>query len=240
MLPQALHTFQAALLLAVASATLSPLAFGESREMDRLLNRSEKIVKSIRNIQANEDSKIPASVMREAEGIILLKQYEAGVIFGAKGGFGLVVQKLEDGSWGIPAWVRTTEITGGIQLGAQKLNVLLVIMNKESLKVLRKSKFQLGLDATLTRGPTGSNYETRTGFDADILVYTDFQGYYAGATLGGSMLVADRRSNELTYGEKLEIPDIVSSDELTVPDFLQPVLETLVEIESTDAPRQDR
>lgn len=221
--------------LAMATVAFSPSSFAENREMERLLNRSEKIVKSIRNIQANEDSKIPASVMREAKGVILLKQYEAGVIFGAKGGFGLVIQKMEDGSWGIPAWVRTTEITGGLQLGAQKLNVLLVIMNDESLKVLRKSKFQLGLDATLTRGPTGSNYETRTGFDADILVYTDFQGYYAGATLGGSMLVADRRSNELTYGEKIEIPTIVSSRELNVPEFLQPVLDTLASIEADDA-----
>jgi len=223
----------ARLCLCGALLSLVPAALGnkESKERERLEKRSQRITEAVRHIHSQRESQVPASVIREAKGVIILKQYEAGVIFGAKGGFGISMRKKENGSWGPPAWVRTAEISGGLQLGAQQLNVLLVIMNEKSLEILKKRKFQLGVDATVTRGPVGSNYEARTGIDADILVYTDFSGYYAGATFDGSLLLPDRRTNELTYSERLEIADIIDSQELQIPEFLHGVATALHEIE---------
>ncbi|EDY80535.1 hypothetical protein VDG1235_149 [Verrucomicrobiia bacterium DG1235] len=232
-MPLRIRRFFAKILVAIAFAFLLSPTQAANKDEERLLRRSGKIATSIRNIQADESSKIPASVMSQAKGIIILKQYEAGVIFGAKGGFGLAMKRAESGDWGPPAWIKTGEISGGLQLGAQKLNVVLIIVNDKSLRMLEKAKFQIGVDASVTRGPTGSNYEARIGENADILAYTDYQGYYAGATFEGSFLLPDRRSNDLTYGERLEVAEIINSSELPTPAFLADVLELLAQIETS-------
>lgn len=215
-------------------ASLALLATGAGaadKDRERIERRSGKIATSIRNVQLDENSKIPAEVMKRAKGIIILKQYEAGVIFGAKGGFGIAMKRREDGSWGPPAWIKTGEISGGLQLGIHKLNVILVIAREGGLSMLDKPKFQIGVDASVTRGPTGSSFEARIGEDADLLAYTEFQGYYAGATFEGGFLLPDRRSNQATYGERFSVPEILNHPELEQPSFATPIVELLSLIE---------
>lgn len=178
---------------------------------------------------------IPAVIMQKAKGLIIIKQYEAGVIFGAKGGFGVALRRTTEGDWSPPAWIKTGEISGGLQLGAQKLNVVLIILNEDGLKMLNKPKFQIGVDATVTRGPTGLNYESHMTNDADIFAYTVNEGYYAGATFEGGFLLPDRKSNEVSYKERLEVPQILESDTLQAPAFFDRTLRLLHEIENPDS-----
>ncbi|MDQ8179013.1 lipid-binding SYLF domain-containing protein [Pelagicoccus sp. SDUM812005] len=202
------------------------------KDTSRLVRRSEKLANSLVDIQSKETSMIPPAVMQKAKGLIILKQYEAGVIFGAKGGFGVALRRTPDGSWSPPAWIKTGEISGGLQLGAQKLNVVLIIMNDDGLKMLNKAKFKIGVDATVTRGPTGANYESNMSDVADIFAYTVNEGYYAGATFEGGVLLPDRRSNEVSYQRRLEISEILASDSLESPFFFERTLKLLGEIES--------
>ncbi|MDQ8204377.1 lipid-binding SYLF domain-containing protein [Pelagicoccus sp. SDUM812003] len=225
--------FKAFLLTLIALATL-PLASAGDVEKDqaKLLRRSARIVKSLEMLQIEEDSKIPANIMSKARGIIILRQYEAGVIFGAKGGFGIAMIKDQDDQWSAPAWIKTGEISGGLQLGVQTLNVVLLIMNTESLRMLEKAKFQIGVDATVTRGPTGSTFEARIGEGIDLLAYTDTEGLYAGATFEGGFLLPDRKSNQLTYGERLSVPDIVKNPQIESPEHLSKLSVLLKRIEN--------
>lgn len=226
-----------AFLLMIAASFVS--AQEEDKALSRLDRRSEKLANSIRDIQAAEHSMIPAEILRKAKGLIILKQYEAGAIFGAKGGFGVALKRKTNGEWGPPAWIKTGEISGGLQLGAQKLNVVLVILNEKSLSMLAKPKFQLGVDASVTRGPTGSNFEASLGMYSDILAYTGYDGYYAGATFEGGFLLPDRKSNEVCYGERLEVSQILSSSELKVPFFLLRVTKLLTDAEDASQKPQE-
>lgn len=223
------------LLLVFAAIALASSAHSQDRDTARLMRRSEKIANSIRDIQVDESSKIPASIMRKAKGIIVLKQYEAGVIFGAKGGFGIAMKRAADGQWGPPAWIKTGEISGGLQLGAQKLNAVLIIVQEDGLKMLEKANFKIGVDATITSGPTGSNYQANTGVYADILAYTNYEGYYAGATFEGGVLLPDRRANETSYGSRFEVAEILDHPELVAPDYTADIFNLLREIEQETA-----
>lgn len=177
---------------------------------------------------------IPAAIMQKAKGLILIKQYEAGVIFGAKGGFGIALRRKPGGNWSAPAWIKTGEISGGLQFGAQKLNVVLVILNEDGLKMLNKPKFQIGVDATVTRGPTGSNYEQSTGSDVDIYAYTVNEGYYAGATFEGGFLLPDKKSNEVSYKQRLDAPEILESTNLAIPPYFARIMNLLQKIENPE------
>lgn len=170
--------------------------------------------------------------MSEARAVIVLKQYEAGVIFGAAGGFGIVVKRDSEGEWGAPAWLKTGEISGGLQLGAQKLNVVLIVVRDKALEMLDREKFQIGVDAYVVRGPTGTFSESNIGEDVDILAYTVYEGYYAGATFEGGFLLPDNRSNEICYGERLAVSDIINHPDLPKPEALLKLFELFEAIET--------
>lgn len=228
------------LLLALAASPLAPRLCSQDRDESRLQRRGERIAQSLSEIQADPRSQIPPGIMREAQGLIILKQFEAGVIFGAKGGFGLALQRSANGQWGPPAWIRTGEISGGLQLGAQRLNAVLVVMKQDGLSMLNKAKFEIGIDATITRGPTGSNYEANVREDADILVYTNYEGYYAGATFEGSVILPDRRANQTMYGQQLEVSEILEHPDLTTPIFLDEAIRLLAQMEQDPAADSDQ
>ncbi len=221
--------------LSLGCSSVGSSIFGEDevdKDTSRLMRRSEKLANSLVDIQSEESSMIPPAVMQSAKGLIIIKQYEAGVIFGVKGGFGVALRRTKAGEWSPPAWIKTGEISGGLQLGAQKLNVVLVIVNEDGLKMLNKAKFQIGIDARVTRGPTGSNYESNISEDADIYAYTVNEGYYAGATFEGGVLLPDRRSNETCYQQRLEVREILAREDLEIPSYFERILRLLAEIET--------
>ncbi|MBC2608227.1 lipid-binding SYLF domain-containing protein [Pelagicoccus albus] len=206
------------------------IANAADRETNRMERRAEKLAASLRDIQSLEGSQIPPNILKQAKGVIILKQYEAGVIFGAMGGFGIVAVRNDEGNWSTPAWLKTGQISGGLQLGAQKLNLVLLIVKEEGLEMLKKAKFQIGVDASVVRGPTGSNPESKA--DADILAYTVYEGIYAGATFEGGFLLPDKKLNEYSYGQQLAVLEIINSHELKRPEPLNIVFESLQAIEN--------
>lgn len=218
-------------LAAIAIASLFFPVANADKIHDRLAKRGAKIATTIENIQIEDASRIPAAVIRKAKGIIILRQFEAGFVFGGKGGFGLAMKRNEKGDWGPPAWIKTGEGSWGLQIGAQTLNVILLIMNEEGLQMLEKAKFRIGIDAAATAGPTGRTVEIKSGIDSPILSYTDTEGFYAGATFEGGFLMPDNKSNLAVYEDWLSVPEILESNELTFPPYAFRVIELLKKIE---------
>ena len=199
---------------------------------DRLEKRGAKIATTIANIQIEDESRIPSTVIKAAKGIIILRQFEAGFIFGGKGGFGVALQRKANGDWGAPAWIKTGEGSWGLQIGAHSLNVVLLIMTEDGMKMLEKAKFRIGVDAAATAGPTGRTGEIIIGSNTPILAYTDSEGFYAGATFEGGFLLPDYKSNLATYDEWLSVPEIIASDTLAPPHYAAPIIALLEKIEA--------
>ena len=203
----------------------------EDRDVERLARRADKLASTIESIQVNEKFRIPATIMREAKGIIVLRQYEAGFVFGAKGGYGIALVKDEDGKWGPPAWIKTGEISGGLQVGVQSLRVVFVIMTDNGLNMLKKTRFRIGVDASVTMGPTSANAQVKSGAYSALLAYTDTEGLYAGATFEGGFLLPDNKSNGLTYDQDLSVQEILYNRELVLPSYADRVVALLRDIE---------
>lgn len=217
------------LTLALAALCGAPLIADQSEE--RLIKRAGKLVSTIENIQIEDSSRIPASILKEAKGIIILRQFEAGFVFGGKGGYGVALKRNGEGDWGPPAWIKTGEGSWGLQIGAQSLNVALLIMKEEGMDMLAKARFRIGVDASATAGPTGSNVEAKIGADTVILAYTDTEGLYAGATFEGGFLLPDYKANLTTYDEWLDVPEIISHEDVVVPAHLEAISALLEGIE---------
>jgi lipid-binding SYLF domain-containing protein len=85
-------------------------------------------------------------------------------------------------------------------------------------------------------GPVGRSLEASTDLQltAEILSYSRTRGVFAGVTLGGATLRADRDANERFYGERLDSTDIVLDGETgtALPEAAERLREALAAIAS--------
>jgi lipid-binding SYLF domain-containing protein len=77
---------------------------------------------------------IPASLLQNAAGYAILSVLKVGMGWSAAVGTGLVVARLEDGSWSPPSAVGLGSFGWGLQAGGEMTDLLLVLNNTETVK----------------------------------------------------------------------------------------------------------
>ena len=187
----------------------TPATAGADGEAARL----DEAVAVLEEIMGAPDSAIPEAILDGAVAIAVFPStFKAGFIFGAQRGRGFVVARYADtGAWSAPAFLTLTGGNVGLQVGAQSVDVVLVIQNRRGLTRLLANQFKLGGDASAVLGPVGRSVEASTDLQltAGILSYSRTRGVFAGVTLGGATLRADRDANERFYGQRLDSTQIV-------------------------------
>jgi len=78
----------------------------------------------------------------------------------------------------------------------------MLIMNKNGMKHLLSSEFELGADASVAAGPVGRHAEGNTDWKmrAEVLTYSRARGLFAGVTLNGASIKQDKDSTREFYG----------------------------------------
>src|SRR5256885_15021348 len=104
-------------------------------------------------------------------------------------------------------------ITGGsigAQIGAQAVDIVLVIMNRRGLQNLASNEFKLGADAGVAAGPVGREASAGTDVQmrAEILSYSRARGLFAGVNVNGSSIRADEDATQRFYGKAMKTADI--------------------------------
>jgi lipid-binding SYLF domain-containing protein len=179
------------------------------------LERSERFLDEIMDTEYNM---IPRKLMRRAKGIIILRQYKFGFIFGAKGGHGIAMLKDADtGQWGPPSFITTGEGSIGFQIGGQSVDSVFLIMQEDGLDILRGSHFRIGGDVSVAAGPIGRNAEFKVAPEVAILSYSKAKGLFAGISLEGGALWTDKDANEVFYGSRHEAEAILFENAVSVP-----------------------
>jgi lipid-binding SYLF domain-containing protein len=143
-------------------------------------------------------------------------------------GRGVLSVRTPDG-WSAPAFLTLTGGSFGLQIGGQAADIILVIYDRRGLEQLVDNQFKLGADASVAAGPVGR--EAQAGTDlrmrAQILSYSRARGLFAGVTINGSTIRADRDANERFYGTRLESRQILFERAAPTPDPVGAWLETL-------------
>ena len=164
-------------------------------------------------IMAAADSGIPGAILEKAEGIAVFPSLiKGGIIVGGQRGRGLLsVRDKQNGGWSSPAFLTITGGSIGAQIGAQAIDLVLVINNQRGLEQLVKNQFKIGADAAATAGPVGRDASASTDIQlrAQILSYSRARGLFAGVTINGSTIRQDRDANERYYGTAYRTGQIV-------------------------------
>ena len=190
-------------LLAV-SAVLTP-AQKKSRTQDAARHASDA-AKTFTEIMNVKDKAIPKEMLYTAEAIAVFPGViKAAFLIGGRGGQGVISRRVK-GGWSAPAFFNLGGGSFGPQIGAQKTDYVLLIMNESGLNGLLKDKFELGGEASIAAGPVGREAAASTNprMDAGILSYSRSKGAFIGAALKGAVITPDNDLNEAVYGKKAD------------------------------------
>ncbi len=209
-----------------------------SRARKKGVKRIKRARKYFDEIMEAPDTAIPQTVLQNCRGIIVVRQYKAGFVLGAKGGAGLAMLKDKaTKKWSPPVFIKTGEGSIGFQIGGQSIDSIFLIMNKEGVEMLLKSKFKIGVDASAAAGPVGRDAEAKIGAGTAILVYARAKGLYVGATFEGGLLLLDGTINEAFYGKgNTRVADILAG-RVRMPREVLPLIEDLKKYAGENKPK---
>jgi lipid-binding SYLF domain-containing protein len=184
-------------------------AAAQSDEAERV-SRATTVIEEI---MSAPDGGIPGSVLDNAEALAIFPStIKAGFVFGGHRGRGVILGRGAQGDgWSSPAFLTLTGGSFGLQIGGQSVDLVLVIMNRRGLEKLLRNEFKLGGEASAVVGPLGRDVEASTDIQlqAEILSYSRTRGVFAGVSLKGSTIRADRDANERFYGVRLDSTEVV-------------------------------
>ncbi len=84
-------------------------------------------------------------------------------------------------------------------------------MNDHALQSLLGDKFKLGAEASVAAGPIGRKAAAGTDIkmNAEILTYSRSKGVFAGVSLDGAVVQADKDGDRAMYGDNVNRHDII-------------------------------
>ena len=190
----------------VAIAFTGTAAFGQksNKRLNDAARHSQDAAQVFNEIMGVRDKAIPKELLDKAEAIAVFPGVvKAAFIIGGSGGQGVISRRTKNG-WDAPAFFNLSGGSFGAQIGAQKTDYVLLIMNEEGLKGLLEDKFEMGGEASIAAGPVGRTAAATTNatLDAGILSYSRTKGAFIGAALKGAVISPDNNLNEAVYTGK--------------------------------------
>jgi len=210
--------------ISVAGLGLLLPALASDREDD--IGRIEKSARVFHEIMTTPDKGIPRDLLEKAKCVAIIPGEEkAAFIFGGNYGRGLATCRTANG-WSAPMFVAVGGGSVGFQIGGSFTDVVMLFMNDHALQSLMGDKFKIGADATVAAGPVGRQAAAGTDIrlNAEILSYSRSKGVFAGASVDGAVVQADKSGDKAMYGSNVIRREILHG-KVAVPEPAQSLLE---------------
>ncbi|KAJ9120218.1 hypothetical protein QFC22_003118 [Naganishia vaughanmartiniae] len=179
--------------------------------------KASKIIRSFVDSGNNGlDKIIPRSVLERAQGFAVFTVVKAGFLFSARGGSGIVIAKLDDGSWSAPSAIGTAGFGFGGQMGAEVTDFLIVLNSRTAVKTfMAAGSMTLGGNLSVAVGPLGRNAEgsgtlNSKGKAAALYSYSKTKGLFGGVSIEGSIIVERQDANRQAYGQEFTSKELLS------------------------------
>ena len=210
------------ILIAIASLT----AVASDREDD--VNRTQKAAQVFREIMNTPDQGIPSNLLESAKCIAIIPgDKKFAFVFGGSYGRGIATCRTGH-SWSAPMFVAIDSGSVGYQIGGSSTDIVMLFMNDHALQSLMSDKFKLGADASVAAGPVGRNAAASTDLklNAEILSYSRSKGIFAGVSLDGAVMQADKSGDKAMYGDDVNRHEILDG-KVAVPASARALVEEL-------------
>src|ERR1700674_5287934 len=177
-----------------------------SREQVKRLNESATILSELRN---SPDKAIPEDLWNKARCVLVIPSLKkAAFIVGGEYGSG--VMSCRTTGWTAPVFMQLAKGSWGLQIGAEEVDLVLLVMNQRGVDKLFQDRVSLGADASAAAGPVGCSAAAATDvqMNAEMLAYSRSQGLFAGIDVSGGVLRPDKEADARAYGPNVKAREI--------------------------------
>ncbi|KAI5828559.1 DUF500-domain-containing protein [Schizophyllum commune Tattone D] len=176
------------------------------------------------------DGIIPREIIEHAKGFAIFSVFKAGFLFSARAGSGVVIARLDNGSWSAPSAIGTAGVGFGSQAGAEVTDFL-IVLNTRSKSFMAAGSLTLGGNMSIALGPLGRNGEAlgslnTKGKMAAMYSYSKTRGLFGGLSLEGSVIVDREDANYQAYGTSVSAKQLLSGA-IEPPAWARPLIQTL-------------
>jgi lipid-binding SYLF domain-containing protein len=212
-----------AAIVSVAILAAGLPAWASDRAED--IQRVHRATRVFEEIMATPDKGIPQELLESAKCVAIIPGEKSfAFMVGGDYGKGVAVCRTAHG-WSAPVFLAVGGGSFGLQIGGSSSDVVMLFMNDHALQSLLGDKFKIGADATVAAGPVGRHAAAGTDVKlrAEILTYSRSQGVFAGVSLNGAVVQADRSGDRAMYGANVTRQKILSGTE-PVPQMARPLV----------------
>ena len=189
--------------LLTASTSFASLSSDDVKRLDE----SAAVLSEMRTAT---DGNIPGKIWNDAKCVVVIPSLKkAAFILGGEFGSGVMSCRHAKG-WTAPLFMKMTKGSAGFQIGAQSIDLVLLVMNQSGVEKLLRNQVTLGADASIAAGPVGraASAGTDVQLTAEMLAYSRTKGLFAGIDLSGGSLRPNESANERAYGVSASVRDI--------------------------------
>jgi lipid-binding SYLF domain-containing protein len=191
--------------------------------------RINEAAQVLKEIHAVPDKDVPGELWDRAACVLVVPSMKKGAfVFGGEYGRGLMSCR-HDGEWSAPVFMLIEKGSWGLQIGAQTIDLVLLVMNQSGMEKLLKNKVSLGAEASVAGGPVGRDARAATDaqMKAEILSYSRTQGLFAGINLSGGVIKPDDDGNRDLYGPGTSPSSVINSTTVKAPAATAPFMDAL-------------
>ena len=178
------------------------------------IDRLQSAGKDLQQLMNAPDSAIPSEVLESAKCVAIVpSMIKGGFIVGGQHGRGVATCRTDHG-WSAPAFFTMTGGTFGLQIGAEAVDLVMVIQNDKGMEHLLSSNFKLGAEGAVAAGPVGREAQASTDWKlrAEVLTYSRTRGLFAGLDLSGAAIRPDEDSTVAFYGSNYNFRNVLTGE----------------------------
>ncbi|KAJ9300740.1 hypothetical protein DTO271G3_1904 [Paecilomyces variotii] len=192
------------------------------------------------SITGNPGAALPRQ-LANAKGFVILTGFRVSMLGSLRVGSGLVISRLDDGSWSAPSAV--TMFGGGFggQIGFELTDFVFILTTSGAVRDFAQvANFALSTHLSVALGPVGRSAEITAVASpkgvSPMFAYSKTKGLYAGLAAEGSFYIQLAPTSKSFYKRKVTAQQLLSG-EIPAP----PEAESLMRVLSSEAfsPRSD-
>jgi SH3 domain-containing YSC84-like protein 1 len=213
-------------MMSLAAVAVAPLTAALSTAETRRIQDAATVLTDIAAVPAKG---VPQELWNKAACVMVVPSLKkAAFVIGGEYGKGLMSCRRGD-DWSAPLFMRIEKGSWGLQIGAQTIDLVLLVMNKQGAEKLLGNKVSLGAEMSVAAGPVGRDARAATDANvtAEILSYSRTQGLFAGINLSGGVLRGDEDDNKDLYGVNVTAREVLLGDSVPMPKVAEPLMKAL-------------
>jgi lipid-binding SYLF domain-containing protein len=188
--------------------------------------RVEKAVATLNKLTDSSGHGMRLEEIRNADCIAIVPGFKKGAaVVGVGYGRGFISCRNGD-TWSAPGAITLDSGSLGVQLGGEKIDLVILSIDKERRSKLLSDRFTIGSDASAA---WGNGKSAHADPNAKILFFGYTKGAFAGFGLDGATLKPDESGNKALYGKPITNSEIVGGG-TAAPAAAQPLVSKLTSL----------